>query len=303
MKRRSPWHDYSRWGYYMLTLEVNGRVPLLGRLMCEGQTPYVECSALGQAILEEEQQKISRYYPMVEVVKLCIMPDHLHMIVRIREDMPEGRHLGHLIAGFKSGCNHAYWRLCHIESQPKPGLFAAGYNDRILLDDGQMERWKTYLDDNPRRLWVKRQNPQFFSVMSEMEIAGQRCQCVGNRFLLDIPDKVAVIVHRRYTEEDNARLRDEWLACGERGGVLVSAAVHPREKAVMREAKALGYRTIDLCENGFPPLYKPMGEAFDACAEGRLLQLSPWQYHMERKVISRAQCLALNQLAEAIAGR
>ena len=63
-----------------------------------------------------------------------------------------------------------------------------------------------------------------------------------------------------------------WLACGERGGVLVSAAVHPREKAVMREAKALGYRTIDLCENGFPPLYKPMGEAFDACAEGRLLQ-------------------------------
>ena len=27
---------------------------------------------------------------MVEVVKLCIMPDHLHMIVRIREDMPEG---------------------------------------------------------------------------------------------------------------------------------------------------------------------------------------------------------------------
>ena len=43
-------------------------------------------SCWDQAILEEEQQKFSRYYPMVEVVKLCIMPDHLHMIVRIRED-------------------------------------------------------------------------------------------------------------------------------------------------------------------------------------------------------------------------
>ena len=97
-----------------------------------------------------------------------------------------------------------------------------------------------------------------------MEVAGEQCQVVGNRFLLNIPDKVAVIVHRRYTDEENARLREEWLSCGERGGVLVSAAVSPKEKEVLREAMNRGYNIILLRENGFPKLYKPSGEAFDA---------------------------------------
>lgn len=181
-------------------------------------------------------------------------------------------------------------------------LFEEGYNDKILLHDGQLDNWKHYLDDNPRRLYLKRQNPQYFTVIHDMEIAGQKCQIVGNRFLLDIPDKVAIIVHRRYTDEENARLREEWLACGERGGVLVSAAISPKEKAVLREAMDRGYNIILLRENGFPTLYKPTGESFDACSEGLLLQISPWEFHMERRTITRQQCLSLNNLAEKIAG-
>ena len=124
---------------------------------------------------------------------------------------------------------------------------------------------------------------------------------VGNSFLLDIPDKVAVIVHRRYTDEEIALLRKEWLECGERGGVLVSAAISPKEKAILREAMNRGYRIILLRENGFPKLYKPAGEAFDACAQGLLLQISPWEFHFDKRVITRAQCLHLNALAERIA--
>ena len=153
-----------------------------------------------------------------------------------------------------------------------------------------------------RRLLLKRQNPQLFTVLYGMEVAAHRCQIIGNRFLLDIPDKMAVIVHRRYTNEENARLREEWLACGERGGVLVSATIAPKEKEVLREAMNRGYRIILLWENGFPEFYKPSGEAFDACSVGLLLQISPWEYHMEKTTITRAQCLELNAMAERIAG-
>ena len=45
-----------------------------------------------------------------------------------------------------------------------------------------------------------------------------------NSFLLDIPDKVAVIVHSAYTDKEYEDYKQKWLACGERGGVLVSAA-------------------------------------------------------------------------------
>lgn len=303
MKRRTPWHDYSLRGTYMLTLVVEGREPLLGTLHGndDGSGAFVEPTPLGRAIRDEEVPKMARCYPQLEVWRLCLMPDHLHLIVRANADLGDGKHLGKVVAGFKWGCNNAFWKLLNMNEKPRKGLFEHGYNDKILLHEGQLERWKHYLDDNPRRLLLKRLHPHLFTVLHDMEVAGERCQVVGNRFLLDIPDKMAVIVHRRYTADEKARLRQEWLACGERGGVLVSAAIAPAEKEVLREAMDRGYRLILLRENGFPDLYKPSGEAFDACTEGRLLQISPWQYHMERTTITRAQCLHLNALAERMA--
>ena len=310
MKRRSPWHDYRRVGTYMLTLVVEGRRPLLGAIKGSPEVPHgspgspcVELSELGLAILNDEIGKITRFYPQVVVWKVCIMPDHIHMIVRVREEMPKGKHLGTVITGFKFGCNQAYWTLNGMKGPSLQGLFEKGYNDKFLLHEGQYENWKAYLDDNPRRLLLKRQNPQLFTVLDDMEIAGRKCQIVGNRFLLDIPDKMAVIVHRRYTDEESDSLREAWLACGERGGVLVSAAVSSKEKEVLREAMNRGYRIILLRDNGFSKFYKPSGESFDACSKGLLLQISPWPYHMERRTITRAQCLELNAMAEAIAAK
>lgn len=54
MKRRSPWHDYHGKGTYMLTLVVEGRMPLLGKLWGrvdarpgDGDAPKVKLSELG----------------------------------------------------------------------------------------------------------------------------------------------------------------------------------------------------------------------------------------------------------------
>lgn len=327
MKRRSRWHDYHRKGTYMLTLVVAGRAPLFGQLVGHVELPAghpdgprVELSHLGRAILNEELQKITEHYPLVEVWKACAMPDHLHLIVRVKEDMPAKVHLGQVVAGFKGGCSRAARRLgvtvpgaSAVDARARADargtvtdggkltpLFEPGYNDKILLRDDQLPNWKAYLDDNPRRLLVKRMNPELFTVRQGMEVAGKNCQTVGNQWLLDVPDKVAVIVHRRYSPEERAKLREEWLACGERGGVLVSAAIAPDEKAVLREAMERGYRIILLRENGFSPLYKPAGESFDKCAAGLLLQISPWAFHMEQQTITREQCLMLNDMAERI---
>ena len=383
MKRRSSWHDYHGKGTYMLTLVVEGRMPLLGKLVGrvnarpgDGDGPKVMLSELGAAIVKEEIPKIHKYYPQVEVWKVCIMPDHVHLIVRVKEDLRGGQameslgteargghdsaltretdsaltrekeaalrmektpaltmekaalrmekgalrmekgaatmgmtanrgkemdSLGMVVKGFKLGCNRTYRRIYGMKKMTGKGLFELGYNDKILLHEGQLKGWMKYLDDNPRRLMVKRLNPELFTVMQDKMVAGRRCQMVGNCFLLDIPDKVAVIVHRRYSEEDLCRLRKEWLACGERGGVLVSAAISIKEKEVLREAMNRGYRIVLLRENGFPKLYKPCGESFDACSEGLLLQISPWEYHMEKKTITREECLELNEMAEKIA--
>ena len=351
MKRRKPWHNYRLKGTYMLTLVVGGRKPILGRLLMPTQEDgaRVELTELGKAIFHEEVLKIPRFYKTVEVWKLCIMPDHIHLVVRVKEDMPDGKHLGDVVRGFKVGCTRAWWRLSSqipagetagvveagetagvVEAGETAGgakagetaggaeattpagfpvgagrhlpvLFESGYNDQILMDDGQLDNWIHYLDDNPRRLALKRLHPDYFITMHYTDIGEWHCQIVGNSFLFDIPDKVAVIVHSAYTDEEYEKYRQEWLACGERGGVLVSASIAPREKAVMREAMNRGYRIILVRENGFPQLYKPSGESFDACSDGRLLQVSPWAYHMQRRTISRDQCLMLNRLVVSIA--
>lgn len=357
MKRRTPFHDYRAKGTYMLTLVVEGRKPLLGKLQGDGfahegtaDAPRVELSPLGKAIRDVEIKKVSAFYPMVEVWKLCIMPDHLHLIVRVTEDMPAGKHLGQVVSGFKAGCSRAWWLLSEgkpcgepqgaVAAGEPPGavgmvtgrgvavpdgppsgsalssasassvpsavpvrsvLFERGYCDKILLREGQLENWKRYLDENPRRLAIKRQRPEYFTVVQQVPIGEWSCQMVGNRYLLAYPEKAAVIVHRAYSDKEFGEWKQKWLALGENGGVLVGAAISPREKEVMREAMDRGYRLIVLRENGFPPLYKPVGESFSACSQGTLLQISPWEYHMNRKTISREQCLQLNRLAELIA--
>lgn len=115
--RRAHFHDYNRPGVYMLTLVTEGRRRVFGHL--EGYTrgakgtseyPHLHCSPLGEQILMEEVGKISQFYPMVEVCKVALMPDHIHLLVRVKGKLPDGKHLGHIVRGFKTGCTRAWWQ-------------------------------------------------------------------------------------------------------------------------------------------------------------------------------------------------
>ena len=121
MKRRSNGHDYTEQCFYMVTLAVEGRQPLLGSVVgradaAEGtaDAPRVELSPLGLAVCKE-WSGISGYYPQVAVIAQQVMPDHFHGILYFREK--SSLHLGHVIRGFKAGCNRAYRALVATESQ------------------------------------------------------------------------------------------------------------------------------------------------------------------------------------------
>ena len=323
MNRRCVGHDYQERQMYMITMVTEGRQKYFGEVVgrCDAtvgkeEAPHIELSPLGRAV-KDCWFSIPHHYPAVKLIALQMMPDHLHGILYVSKHMDCT--LGNVLHGFKTGCNKCFRQLMPVEynaamrqqterntkasgqrDREHGLLFAPNYNDKLLLREGQLNNWLHYLDDNPRRLAIKRLHPDYFTTMHYRDIAEWHCQLVGNSFLLDIPDMVAVIVHSAYTDEEYAEYKRQWLACGERGGILVSAAIATREKEVMREAMNRGYRIILVRENGFPPLYKPAGESFDACSGGRLLQVSPWEYHMQRRTISREQCLMLNRLVETI---
>ncbi|MBO5085486.1 MAG: hypothetical protein J6C18_11535, partial [Bacteroidaceae bacterium] len=115
MTRRRDGHDYEARQMYLITLTVEGRRPLLGRVVgnpeaAEGDpdAPHTELSPLGKAV-EQQWMAISHYHPEVKVLALQMMPDHLHSILFVKERMPQ--HLGHIIKGFKASTNKEYRRL------------------------------------------------------------------------------------------------------------------------------------------------------------------------------------------------
>ena len=324
MQRRCVGHDYTGRQMYMITMTTEGRRPLLGTLAGRSDAPddsadapRVMLTELGQRV-EACWNEIAIRYPQISLVALQMMPDHFHGILFVKERLSIP--MGKVLLGFKQGCNKAYRQLypavqsVAVLQQPtgqqttgqQPAyhddrshglLFARGFNDKLLLHDGQLQRWLQYLHDNPRRLLMKREHPQYLCVRQGVDIYGRPCSAVGNMQLLNAPSRMRVRISRSITpellEQEKARL----LSAAHNGTVLVSAAISPGEKQVMRAAFDEELPLIILLENGLHPLQKPSGERFMACAQGRLLLLSPFPHHNERILITRSVCETLNGLA------
>ena len=182
-------------------------------------------------------------------------------------------------------------------ANPYRPLFAKGYNDLILRSYDELPTWLNYLHDNPRRLMLKRARPAFLRPFFNLPIGTHTYNGIGNRQLLAAPRRLAVRLSRRLTESDIEREIARHLAAAKAGTVLVSPAISPAEKRVMRAVFDAGYPTIVLMENGFTPLSKPHGEQFYACAKGTLLMLSPWEHHNDKRKLTATQCQQLNLMA------
>ena len=154
MLRRRVGHDYEQRCVYLVTMTVEGRRPLLGRLVGDAgaesgslDAPHIELSPLGKQV-REMWEAISEYYPEVRVLATMVMPDHLHGILFVERAMDQP--LGMVIKGFKAGCNKAYrqamaaglcapmlQRCCSKENTSTHGfLFSRNYNDHILEGEG-----------------------------------------------------------------------------------------------------------------------------------------------------------------------
>lgn len=315
MLRRCVDHDYTERRMYMVTMVTEGRKPLFGRVAgrCDAvapsaEVPHIELSPLGKTV-EQIWLTIGSHHPEVRVVALQMMPDHLHAVLFVMEKME--RPLGKVLLGVKQACNQAFRKVMpvgfvaaaqqHASEKRENGLlFAKGFNDQILLREGQLEHWLNYLKDNPRRLLMKRENPDLFQVQRGLEYAGLSFSAIGNRFLLERPTKVQVQCSRSISATDLQAKLAECLRAARQGAVLVSPAISQGEKAIMRAAFDEGLPLIYLQENGFTDLAKPGGKRMDACARGQLLILAPWEHHNERMAIKRGQCLQLNAMAKAI---
>ncbi len=167
----------------------------------------------------------------------------------------------------------------------------AGYHERILHCDGQLDRMIRYVKDNPRRLWLKRHNPELFKLRNDLSwtFADEqgnthiwRFRALGNMFLLDFPMKQHIQCSRSITNEELEQRYQAWLSQAQQGVVSITSAISEGEKSATRRLREMGMPLVVMLKDGFPPVgathehyFKPGGVYFDACAVGKLLLIEP----------------------------
>ena len=356
--RRAHWLDYQNPATLLLTLVTTDRLPLFGYLQGE----EIVRTALGQRIAEEiEHIPTYKNASAIEIYSYVVMPDHVHILLHIHERLP--KHIGQYIGWFKRQCTLIYQQLTtgpvlgvnspssilsptgpvlganspsSIPSLTGPVLganspsgkvlpFAPEYHDRILTRKGQLANMKRYIQDNPRRLALKRANKELFKIHQNISLNHLPCTTLGNMFLADYPIKQVIQCSRRLTQEQIDMQKAQCLANAAEGVVHITGAISEGEKQIAQALRENGYPLIVILHEGFPKpedphyrYFKPQGVYFEACAAGKLLLIEPDKELLEREDIvamteakvghiphesQRYRFVAMNMIADEIARR
>ena len=307
-------------GIYHVTLTVPSREPLLGKLIIPQDDPkqaYIQRTKLGNALVEKLLNHPT-YYPEVQIVQYCLMPDHLHVILYVKRPMKQtfntvvrslwqaAKKLGRTYTPSINPESDSGLTNGENTDAPFP-IFTERPFVRPMSRRGQLQTMIHYVQMNPQRLATKKLTPELFWVQDNIEIAGRIYKGVGNADLLQRARYVPVHVRSMMVDEalhgDDKRLRDYMNGCvlaARQGAVMVSPFISEQEKAVMEVLLKEGLPFIYIADNGFRDYYKPQDSLFDAVARKQVLILTPWEYDAGKKRVSRAECVEMNKMAEEI---
>ena len=338
--RRLKTHNYHGRGIYMITIATEGRRPVLGVLSVNSISsqvdekddmrsldvkhivnvsnnndsqyknviPFVSLTTIGK-IVTYHWKDISVRYPQIKSLVFQVMPDHIHGILFVEEELSV--HIGQVIGAFKFATTKSVMsqtltgRVGTIIDRQRIAdgcyrLWEKSYNDLVLYGKKQLDHMISYVKDNPRRLYIKKAVSPYFQ-RSNGCINGRVVTMIGNKRLLESESRLFVKCSRKMNDAEVQQAIRRFIDLGHLGAVLVSPFISPGERDVEKRALQEGIGVIKIMPKGFSEYYKPGGVLFDACAEGRLLLVSQYDYSSRKRILTRVLCEEMNGLARIIA--
>lgn len=140
-------YDYSTAGAYFITICVQGRRCILSQITVgEGLAPpAVQLTDMGK-LAEQQLQAIPARYPSAAIDKYVIMPNHIHLILRLQAGAggaSPSPTVTQVIGVFKSLTT----RLCPDETK----LFQRSFYDHVIRNETDYQEIWTYIDQNPAK--------------------------------------------------------------------------------------------------------------------------------------------------------
>ncbi len=287
---RDPKHDYRGRAIYHITIGKAPACPVFAYVSGSPAAPVISRSQIGK-IIEQHILNFPNLCASLQILQYVIMPDHIHFAIFARQYLP--RVIGRYIGMMKVKCGQSIRNSFPDVSE----IFTPDFHDRYLLPIHNLKTIINYIQENPKRLLERRQNPLFFQCLNNLEINGSQWQAYGNLQLLKNPFKAPVVIHRADSEATRTAKRRRWNHLSENGGVLVSPFISRDEKEVRRRCEEVNGKIILITNKPFEDREKPAAHDFEQCSKGSLLILSP----IAPLQPGRETFLYLNYIAETIA--
>lgn len=171
-------YDYSRAGAYFVTFCTRHRICNLGEII-DGVMVENECGAIIRAVWEG----LPKHYPHVGLDEMCIMPNHVHAIIVLKEDedvhgVGRGSHVGRggsqthpyqhdyenrkrhglpeIVRALKSFSARHINEMMGTQGTP---FWQRNYYERIIRSERHMNAVRKYIRNNPLKWELDRENP------------------------------------------------------------------------------------------------------------------------------------------------
>lgn len=140
-------YDYSKVGYYFVTICVYGRTCLFGNIVDSKMILNDPGNMIYSAL-----QTMPNQYSNIKLDEFIVMPDHIHAIIEISHDANKMRKsLPEIIRELKM-----YTTSCYIRGVRENGyipfvkcLWQRGYYEHIIRNANSLMKIRQYIIDNP----------------------------------------------------------------------------------------------------------------------------------------------------------
>ena len=143
-------YDYTQNGAYFVTICTRDRKPVLGTIVGDG---FPVPNQIGE-IAEEYIRRISEKYSEVTVDQYVIMPDHIHILLRIDGTGNPSPTMGNVVGWYKYQVTK---QVNLLRNMPGEKLFQRSYYDHVIRNQQDYDEIWQYIENNPRK-WVIKKN-------------------------------------------------------------------------------------------------------------------------------------------------
>jgi REP element-mobilizing transposase RayT len=162
---RLPEYDYAFWGSFFVTICTHNREFLFGDVI-GGEMQLNGCGR----IVAEEWRRSGELRGELTLGAFIVMPNHVHGIMTIETVGAHGnapsddtmlrrpvQSLATFVSGFKGSATR---RINALRDTPGSRVWQRNYYERVIRDEEEFNRVRSYIDDNPRRWAEDEYNPK-----------------------------------------------------------------------------------------------------------------------------------------------